>query len=157
VPAPAARKGGAPLDPAAAAAAVTALTPKTRTVVSGDATSKSKDAQAPSGVRPLTSDEKKALERAHKQEEAAKAAEATAMTKQFLEDRRKQQAEQERQAIFSREQGKRDAEAARRAGEQAKRQAEIDQKRQKVVAEAEARLKEAEARYKADVAQKDKP
>ena len=148
-PAPAARKGsdGKPLDPAAAAAAVTALTPKTRTVVNGDTVS----------ARPLTSDEKKALERAHKQEEAAKAAEATQMTKQFLEDRRKQVAEQERQAVLGREQGKRDAEAARRAGEQAKRQAEIDQKRQKVIAEAEARLKAAEARYKADVAQKDKP
>jgi pilus assembly protein CpaC len=152
-PAPAARKGsdGKALDPAAAAAAVTALTPNKRTVVSGDATPKA------SGGRPLTSDEKKAMERAHKLEEAAKAAEATQMTKQFLEDRRKQVAEQERQAVLSREQGKRDAEAARRAGEQAKRQAEIDQKRQKVIAEAEARLKEAEARYKADVAQKDKP
>jgi hypothetical protein len=158
-PAPAARKGsaGTPLDPAAAAAAVTKLTPATRTVVHGDAAPKSKDVPASSGPRPLTSDEKKAQERAHKQEEAAKAAEATQTTKQFLEDRRKQAAEQERQAVLSREQGKRDAEAARHAAEQAKRQAEIDQKRQKVIADAEARLKAAEARYQAEVAQKDKP
>jgi hypothetical protein len=158
-PVPAARKGsdGKALNPAAAAAAVNALSPKARTVVNGDATPKTNDVQAPSAARPLTSDEKKALERAHKLDEAAKAAEATQATKQFLEDRRKQVAEQERQAAFSREQGKRDAEAARRAAEQAKRQAEIDQKRQKVIAEAEARLKAAEARYKADVAQKDKP
>src|SRR3989442_1545059 len=58
-PAPAARKGsdGQPLDPAAAAATVTALTPKTRTVVNGDATPKSQDAPASSAARPLTSDE----------------------------------------------------------------------------------------------------
>jgi pilus assembly protein CpaC len=165
-PVPAARKGstGPALDPAAAAAAVTALTPKTRTVVNGDATPNAKAAQASSAARPLTSDEKKALERgrkleeaAHKQEEAAKAAEATQMAKQLLEDRRKAEAEQQRQAVLAREQAKRDAETARHEAEQAKRQAEIDQKRQKVIADAEARLKAAEARYQAEVAQKDKP
>jgi pilus assembly protein CpaC len=166
VPAPAARKGpaGTALDPAAAAAAVSALTPTTRTVVRGDAAQKSKEVPVSSGAHPLTADEKKAQERAHKQEEAAKAAEATQMTRQSLEDRRKQAAEQKRQAALSREQGKRDAEAARRAAEQAKRQAEIDKKqaeidrkRQKQIAEAGARLEGAEARFKADVAQKDKP
>ena len=158
-PGPAVRRGrdGKPLDPAAAAAAVTALTPKARTVVNGDATPKSQDGQASSVARPLTSDEKKALERARKQEDAAKAAEAAQASKQYLADRRKQVADQERLAALSREQAKRDGEAARRAAEQAKRQAEIDQKRQKVIAEAEARLKAAEARYKAEVAQKDKP
>src|SRR5204863_8883088 len=80
---PAAPKGaGTPLDPAAAAAAVTALTPNNRTVVNGDAAPKPQDVPAPAAPRPLTADDKKALERAHKQEEAAKAAEAAAMTKQ---------------------------------------------------------------------------
>lgn len=157
-PPPAARKGaGTTLDPAAAAAAVTALTPNNRTVVNGDAAPKPQDVPAPPAPRQLTNDDKKALERAHKQEEAAKAAEATAMTKQFLEDRRIKAAQQEKQAELSREQAKKDGEASRHAAEQAKKQAEIDQKREKVIAEAEARLKEAEARYKADVAQKEKP
>jgi hypothetical protein len=157
-PPPAARKGaGTTLDPAAAAAAVTALTPNNRTVVNGDAAPKPQDVPAPPAQRQLTNDDKKALERAHKQEEAAKAAEATAMTKQFLEDRRIKAAQQEKQAVLAREQAKHDEEASRRAAEQAKKQAEIDQKREKVIAEAEARLKEAEARYKADVAQKEKP
>ena len=158
-PVPAVRRGpdGKALDPAAAAAAVTALSPKARTVVNGDATPKSQDGQASSVARPLTSDEKRALERGRKQEDAAKAAEAAQASKQYLADRRKQVADQERLAALSREQARRDGEAARRAAEQAKRQAETDQKRQKVIAEAEARLKAAEARYKAEVAQKDKP
>ena len=183
--APASAKPMAPTttspDPAAAAAAVSALTPTTRTVVHADAVPQSKEVPASSVTRPLTAEEKKALERAHKQEELAKAAEARQMMKQAAADRRTHKAEQERQAKLAeadrrdqaveqarqakvaREQAKRDAQAAQRAAEQAKRQAEIDKKRaevekkqQKQTAEAEASLRAAQAQHQAEVAKKDK-
>ena len=173
-PAPATRTAPATTapDPAAAAAAMSALTPGTRTVVHADPAPQSKVAPASSATRPLTADEQKALERAHMQEELAKAAEGRRMLKQAEVDRRNQKtererqvqvaeanrrtqkADQERQATLAREQAKRDAEVARRAAEEAKRQAEIDRKQQKLIAEAEAQLKAAEARYQTELTKK---
>ncbi len=159
-------------DPAAAAAAVSALTPTKRTVVHADAAPQPKEVPASNVTRPLKAEEKKELERAHKQEELAKAAEGKRMMRQVEVDRRNQKveqerqakladadrrtqkADQERQAKLAREQAKRDAEAARRAAEQAKRQAEINKKQQRQIAEAEERLKAAQLGYQAELSKK---
>jgi len=184
-PAAAAPATPATPDPQKAAAAVSALNPLTRTVVHADAapqasapqqqaTPQPAVAQAtppPAGEaappdaapHPLSPAEKKALERAHKQEESAKAQAAKESMKQLEIDRRRQKQEDERQAKAAREQAKRDQDeakreaaaakaAAKQAAEEAKRQAEIDKKQQKAVAEAEAKLKAAQKEYQSEMA-----
>jgi pilus assembly protein CpaC len=163
-------------DPRAAAAALTALTPITRPVVHADApaspvaapatpAAQAKPADAapqapepppPAAVPPLSSSDKKALDRAHKQEENAKAAAAKEQMKQAEVDRRNQKEAAEREAKEAREQAKRDAVAAKQAAEQAKRQAEIDKKQQKAVAEAEAKMKAAQKDYETELAKNPK-
>jgi pilus assembly protein CpaC len=116
-------------------------------------------------ARPLTGDEKKALERAQKEEAQASEARMKAQAKQAGADYRAQKAEQERQAKLAREQAKRDAKAAEAAAEQAKKQAEIDaaeakrqaeleKARRKTVDEALMKAKAAEAKYQAELAKK---
>jgi pilus assembly protein CpaC len=149
-------------DPRAAAAAVSALTPITRPVVHADAAPPAA-AQPAVPARPLTADDKKALERSHKDEERLKAEAAKEAMKQAEIDRREKkdadarEAKQAREdAKQAREQAKRDAAAAKvaakQAAEQARRQAEIDKKQQKAVAEAEAKVKAAEKEYQAELA-----
>ena len=149
-------------DARAAAAAVSALTPTTRSVVHADAASPA-EPQAAVPARPLTADDKKALERSHKDEERLKAEAAKEAMKQAEIERRAKKATDERDAKQAREdaqrareQAKRDAAAAKvaakQAAEQARRQAEIDKKQQKAVAEAEAKLKAAEKEYQAELA-----
>ncbi len=107
-------------------------------------------------TRPLTSEEKKALERSRKQDEIRKAADAKEQAKRDEADRQKEKAEQERQAKLAAEQAKQDAAAAKVAAEQAKRQAEIERKHQKLLDEAQAKAKEAAAKYEAELAKKQK-
>ena len=126
-------------SPAAAAAILRGLTaPGPRVVVQpGTAAPPASPNVVPASdvSRPLTAREKQVLERAHKQEERAKAAAAVAQLKQAEADRRTQKVEQEKQAKLDREQAKRDAAAAKKAAEEAKKQAEIDRERQKAQAE----------------------
>jgi len=154
-------------SPRDAAAAVSALTPIARPVVNADAAAPSAAAQTPIPARPLTSGDKKALERSHKDEERLKAEAAKEAMKQAEIERQAKKATDEREAKQAREdakkaqeQAKRDAAAAKvaakQAAEQAKRQAEIDKKQQKAVAEAEAKLKAAEKEYQAELAKSPK-
>jgi len=140
-------------DPAAAAAAMTALTPGPVRVV---------DAAAPAPAtanRPLTKDEQAALERIKKQEKQQTAQ----MARQSALERQKAQGDAKRQAAADKRKAEADkvaqAAAAKRAAETAKRQAEADRKQadldkqhQKAVEEADAKVKAAQAAYDAEVA-----
>jgi hypothetical protein len=143
-------------DAKAAAATMSGLSPTTRPVIQADAAPNAATAPPALTSRPLSAEEKKVLERAHKQEELAKAVAAKQVAAQMVIDREKQKQEDLRLAKAAREQAKRDAEAGRRAAEEAKRQAEIDKKQQKVIADAEARAKAAEAAYQSEVAKSKK-
>jgi pilus assembly protein CpaC len=159
VPAPAPATQASAPSPAAAAAAVSALTPSANAPVRAQATqplpAKPLAAPAPA-TRPLTADERKAIERAHEQEQNAKKMDAKAQQKQDEANRRAAKVEQERQVKLAREKAKedkekakRDAEAAKTAAGAAKRQAEIERNHQKALDEAAAKAKDAEARYQA--------
>ena len=80
--------------------------------------------------RRLTSEEKKALDKARKQEheraEAAKAADGKLMAKQLEAERKKAEEDKKVQQKAAKEQAKKDAEAAKAAAAAAKAQAEID-------------------------------
>jgi hypothetical protein len=154
---------------AAAAATVRALGSSTaRPIVDGNALAARPTVVPASDVsHPLTSDEKKMLERAHKQEELAKAADANERMKQIEVEKRQQKADQKQQAKRdadaakvaaeqAKQQAKRDAQAAKVAAEQTKRQAEIDRNQQKALDEAAAKAKAAEAKYQAELAKKQK-
>jgi pilus assembly protein CpaC len=91
--------------------------------------------------RPMTAEERKALERARKEEErlakeAAKAAAKQAEIDARLakEDEKRQKKLAEEQAKRDREAAKRAAEAARKAADEAEKQADADRKRQKAQA-----------------------
>jgi pilus assembly protein CpaC len=162
----------APPSPAAAAAAVNALTPsanapvrvqpqgqsQTQAPASQPLAAKPLNGAAPAAAasRPLTSDQKKMLERAHEQEARAQKSDTKAQVRQDQINRSAAKADQERQKKMAservkleREKAKRDAAAARAAAAAAKRQAEIDRTNQKALDEAAAKAKEAEARYQA--------
>jgi pilus assembly protein CpaC len=156
-------------SPEAAAAVMSGLSSTKRVVVPEAAPTAAPGAAA---ARPLTGEEKKVLERAQKQEAAAKEAaakaqaiDAKAQAKQAEIDQRKQKADQERDAKLAREQAQRDAKAAEAAAVQAKkqaeidaaeakRQAELDKARRKTVDEALMKAKAAEAKYQAELAKK---
>jgi hypothetical protein len=134
---------------------------------------------APVPPRTLTNDEKKAIERARREEEKrAKAATEAALRAQAetmrleAEERKAQEklakAEQERQeklakeerelqARLAKEQAKRDEEEARRSNEQAKRLAEAERNRREAIGEAEEKLKAAEEAYQAELARQANP
>jgi hypothetical protein len=156
-------------SPEAAAAVMSGLSSTKRVVVPEAAPTAAPGAAA---ARPLTGEEKKVLERAQKQEAAAKEAaakaqaiDAKAQAKQAEIDQRKQKADQERDGKLAREQAQRDAKAAEAAAVQAKkqaeidaaeakRQAELDKVRRKTVDEALMKAKAAEAKYQAELARK---
>ena len=122
---------------------------------------------------PVIADEKKALERAQREQAQSEArakgqaVDTKAQARQSEVDRKLQKADEERRVKVAREQAKRDAKAAAEAAEQAKKQAEIDAaeaKRQaeldkahrKAVDEALMKAKAAEAKYQAELAKKQK-
>jgi hypothetical protein len=123
-----------------------------RPVIQATSAPKAANESSAVGSRPLSPEEKSVLARAHKQENAAKAAAAKQAAATMEIDRQNQKKEDVRVAKLAHEQAKRDAEAARLAAEQAKRQAEIDKKQQKVTSDAEARVKAAEAAYQSELA-----
>jgi pilus assembly protein CpaC len=143
-------------DPAAAAAAVSALTPGSVPVVNAPA-------PAPAANRPLTREEQVEVERMKKQQKDQAARQSAQATKQAEVDRRRTQEEARRQAAADKHQAeaekaaketaaKREAEAARVKAENDRRQAEIDKKQQKLIEEAEAKVKAAQAAYDAELA-----
>lgn len=133
-PAPMAPATVAPSPAASAAAAVSALTP------SGSRPVETAQTAASSQERALSEQEKKALERARREELRRQAAQAAADQKKAAEER-------ERQQKLAKEQAKRDAEAARRAEEAARKQLELDRERQKAIDDAQSRLKAAQDAY----------
>lgn len=140
-------------DARTAAATVSALSPMSRPVIHGDAAPAPAAVSPASAVRPLTAEEKKVLERAHRQEEQARAAANNKAAQQAAIDRRKQKKDAELQAKRASQQAKVDAEAARIAAAQAKHEAELEKKRQQAVSEAELKrdklMKEAQEKLKA--------
>jgi pilus assembly protein CpaC len=145
-------------SPSSAAAAVSALTPPSHApaVVAAPAPAAAPETAAPVS-RPLTADEKKALERARAQDETEKKAAAEAKARDDEAMRKAEKAEQEHQAKLAKEKEKKDREAAKKAAADAKRQAEIDKVHQKELDEAAAKAKEAQARYDAIAAKNQKP
>ena len=153
-----AAKPAAANDPAAAAAAISALTPGAARVVNAPA-------PAPATAnRPLTKDEQAAVARVKKQEkqQSEQLARQSALDRQKAEDEAKRQAAADKRKTEAEKAGQ--AAAARKAAEDAKRQAEADRKqaeldeqRQKAVEEAEAKVKAAQAAYDAEVAKTKKP
>jgi pilus assembly protein CpaC len=158
-------------SPADAAATLLRSSPSSLPVMQPNAET---DTTGTAAVRPLTSDEQKALTRSHKQDEIKKAADAQLRMKQVQVDREQDRAGQQQRAKLATEQGKRDeaaarvaaeqarnqakvdAKAAKIAGEQAKRQSALEQERQKALDEAAAIAKAAEARYQTELAKKQK-
>jgi pilus assembly protein CpaC len=175
VPAPAtAARAPEGTDPAKAAAAVQALTPGVKRINEAEiapapAPANANEVAASEVSRPLTKEEKKAIEHARAQEYEAHQAEMKRLEKQAAEEKRRQErqaaedrrkaeeqqkAEQEAQERAAREQAKRDAEAAKQAAEVAERQAERDRKQEKARAEAAAKVKAAEDEYQAELAKR---
>ena len=147
-----------PASSAEAARAVVALTPAgpkridapVAAPAAARASAASPGAQAPDAVtHPLTSNERKVLDRARRlereQELAAKATEAKRVAQQAKDDADKAAKDKKQQDKLALEQAKHDKEAAKRAEEAAKKQAEVDRRHQKAVEEAQAKLKAAQA------------
>jgi len=129
--------------------------------------------------RALTGDEKKAIDRARREEqkraqeaaEAARRAQAETMRleaeqreaqeKLAREERERQEKiareERELKAKLAREQAKRDEEEAKRSNERARRLAEAERARQQAMAEAEEKLKAAEEAYQDELARQANP
>jgi pilus assembly protein CpaC len=135
-------------DPAAAAAAVSALTPSSVPVVNAPTATAATPAAS---NRALTKDDQVALERMQKQDKRQK----EQLAKQAALDRVKADAEAKRQAASDQRQAEAETAAkeaaARQRAEQDRKQAELDKKQQKVVEEAEARVKAAQAAYDAEL------
>jgi hypothetical protein len=168
-----------PASPAAAAA-VLSPPPTARVVVDGNALpATSTVAPATStAARPLTGDEKKALERSQKKDGAARTMSAKDLARQqqanderdlkasheagkLAREKAKRDAEAaqvqaKHDAESARVQGKHDAEAAKVAAEEAKRQAELQRVHQKALDEAAAKAREADAKYQAELSRKQK-
>jgi pilus assembly protein CpaC len=120
-------------------------------------------------TRPLTRDERKALDRARDEERrAAEAAEkvraeqarrdaelarvaAEAAEREKAEQARKDAEQKKQTEKLERERAEREAVVARRNAELAKKKAEQDRKREKALAEAATRLKEAQAAYQEEL------
>ena len=175
------------LSAAAAAAALSALTPQGPILVQQPApVAASIDTASSKPAVQARPDDRKALERARREETQAKDKQAKtdhAATKQAAKQaeiqRRNEEREKKQQEQTAREQAKRDAEATAKAAHAAARQAEIDQKQQnrqaeidkkqqkrqteidkkqqKVIDEAAARLGVAEAVYQSEIAKKSQP
>ena len=157
----------APLSPAAAAAAVSALTPSAPRIAEPIHAAPAGSVETPPTpvTRPLKAQDQKVLERAKREEsekarakaaagERAQASEAKRQAEQAAADERRAAKERAQEEKLAREQAKHDGEAAKRAEETARRQAEIDRRQQKAVDEAAAKLKAAETAYQAELAKK---
>ena len=142
-----------------AAAKVSALSPST-TRKMADAPSAKSTTPAPAASKPLSDNEKKALERAkkadeeHQKEQArvdaqAKAAEQKRLAEQAVADKRAAELKKEQDALKVREQAKRDAEAQKKAEEEARRELVRQRDQQRARDEAAAQLKAAQDRYDA--------
>jgi pilus assembly protein CpaC len=152
-PAPAAKPAAVNTDPAAAAATVSALTPRSVPVVNAAAPV----AAAPAGTeRPMTKSEQAALQRLKKQQKEENAKQAVLAQRKAEDEARRQAAADKRQAeadnVAKEAAGKRAAEAARRQAEADRKKAELEKQQQKVLQEAEAKMKAAQAAYDAEVA-----
>ena len=106
----------------------------------------------------LTAAERRAAERAQKEDEARAAAEARAQRaaaeaerKQLEEEKKQQEKLAKEQAKRDAEEGRRKAEAERKAAEQAAREAEAQKKKQAALDAAAAKMKAAEAAYQAEL------
>ena len=157
VPAPAAAApGAAPVDAAAAAKTLQALTPNTRQYVNGDSLAAAPiQTPAAQASRPLTPQEQKMFDRARQQDaEIAKKAQAD-QAKHDSEAAKQAAAEAKRQEQINKaaqeSAAKRNAEIAKKQAELAKKQAEEDKKKDKEVADAEKKLKAAQAAYDAEL------
>jgi pilus assembly protein CpaC len=95
---------------------------------------------APNSPVMMTSEQRKALEKAQKAEE-----------KRAREQAKKDEEARKRAEKIAREQAKRQAEIDKKNAEIARKKAEEDAKREKALAEAAARLKQAQAAYQAEV------
>jgi pilus assembly protein CpaC len=113
-------------------------------------------AQAPlvvdSDVPELTAEEKKAAERARKEDDERLEAEARAQEKAAAVERKRLEEEQKQLDKAAKEQAKRDAEEARRKAEADRKAAEEEKRRQAAIDAAAAKVKAAEDAYKAEVA-----
>jgi pilus assembly protein CpaC len=150
----------APMNPAAAAATVQALTPSRAPIVNAESQpSQPTEATPAEPARKMTRDEQAAFDQAKKEERAGaerdgKAAKQAA--KQAEIDRKRALEEEKRAGEAAKRQAAIDKAAQetaeKRAAEQAKKQAEIDKKNEKAMAEAQAKLKAAQTAYEAEVA-----
>jgi pilus assembly protein CpaC len=148
--APAQKNGkSASASPEAAAATVSALTPATHAPGVVNAPAAAPAQGTPAQTRPLTEQERRVVEKARAQEEAARKADGVNKARQDEALKRAAKAEEERQAKLAKEKEKQDREQARVAAAAAKRQAEIDKNHQKALDEAAQKAKEAQARYDA--------
>jgi pilus assembly protein CpaC len=143
--------------PAQAAAAVSALTPSATKQVADTPVADVKPAPK-AAARPLTDEEKKALERARKQDAEHAKAQAQAEAKVRAEEQKKAEAQaradkkaaeeqKELEAKAAREQAKRDAEARKKAEEDAKRELARQREQQRALDQAAAQLKAAQEKY----------
>jgi pilus assembly protein CpaC len=138
-------------------AALSALTPSTTRKMAEPGVKAATTSPAPVADKPLTGEEKKALERAKKDEEA-RARERDRLEAKATADQQKRQAaaeqkaadvQKERDAKAAREQVRREAEEKKKAEEEARRELARQRERQKAVDEAAAELKAAQQRYDA--------
>ena len=151
-------------SPAAAAAAVSALTPagpvriNPAPVAGAPASPAAEAAPLPSKTLDAPSKPLDAKGRAKDEETQRRVSKLEkenhekAARDQAIRDKEQLKRDQEKakkDAEVAKEQAKKDAETARLAAIEAKRQAELDKKRQKAIDEAAAKAKEAEARYQA--------
>jgi pilus assembly protein CpaC len=158
--------------PAAAAAVLSGLAPQGPILVPPPAPGAGPRNTAPAkSAGQVKSDDRKALERARREETqvnealvksdraAAKEAAKQAEIKRGADERAKKQHDQaaREQAKLDAEQTKRDAETAAKAAQVAGRQAEIDKKQQKAIDAAAVRLSAADAAYQAEIAKKSQP
>jgi hypothetical protein len=146
-------------QPAAAAAAVSALTPSSRKVGVEAAPAA---AAAPVPEKTLNTGEKKELDKWRREQEArerelakaeekAKAEEEKRLAAQAAADRRAAEQQKQRDEKLAKEQARKDAEEKKRAEEAARQELARQRERQKAVDDAAAELKAAQARYEAEV------
>jgi hypothetical protein len=129
-------------SPKDAAAAMTALTKNTRTVVNGDA-AKPANETTPAAARPMTDSEKKALARAQKLERDRQEAEAKAQAAEDAKNAKEAQARAARQGELDRQRLEAD-----------KKQAALDKELQDKAAKEQAKRDEAEKKRQAELAKK---
>jgi pilus assembly protein CpaC len=148
----------APAPKANPVTAVSALTPSTTKKMAEPGVTQPTTSPAPVAAKPLSAEEKKALERAKKDEDArakdrerqeakAKAEEQKRLAAQAAAEKQAAEVQKERDAKAAREQARRDAEQKKKAEEDARRELARQRERQKELDAAAAELKAAQERY----------